>query len=736
MPDGRSVLIVPLDASAVTDRERGEKLKVAVMDGKGDVMSQVVELNADGAGVAKFALKGMTGSLQVAVGPEAAGDEELFAIQTLRVTVPGRLIVVTPEIKLPPIKVPPFYWIWWRRWCVRFEIRGRVVCPDGKPVPGARVCAYDVDWWWWWTGRQLLGCDTTDAAGTFSIPVRWCCGWLPWWWWRLREWALEPVLTDKIIHLLKLSQIAERIPIPEPRPGLRVFEKLAGPQPGLPMPGGLPAVPPALRAKLPQLQPALPEDGDEPIDAAAFLSLRERLMRVLPQSPEMERLKVWPWVPWNPWWDCRPDIIFRATQNCDGKERVIVNEGFSDARWDVGQNISVTLVAREACCIDNPPDPAGDCIAIGSACNTLFANIGGNAGAPVAPVGYANPGLASSASDIPFSGDVVLAAQFGTMSDVDYYELEWDAHGGPPAFAAMPAAAAQGFTRVYFGPGLGGAPGLWHSVPFNFTTISGRNVIESRERFEQTNDPGSWGVTRFWVSNRDVLMVWRTADVFADGVWDLRVETWKEAGGALQNPRILPLCNTQQDNAMVLRVDNRVVLAGSPPTSPSQPCGSGTVHVCTTEPDTDLLEIRVDGRVVGPCGTEKITDASVVEVDFLAYDPDGHLYSYELTSHFGDNQVRNMLNPAAGSLAAGPATLTVPSAAQVGPNYLAAVGQGAVRPAWRCGVIRLTNTKPKLVFPESCAYMIKLRAYKRNIVNCDYGLAYRNESTLTFTVLV
>lgn len=745
MPEGRMSLTIPLDATAVPDRGGAQKVKVAIMDAKGRVQTEIAAVNDKGIGEATFKFNASPGSLQVAVGPDSAGDDELFALQTITLSVSARQFALQPVLKLPPLKIPPFYWHWWRRWCFTFTISGRIVCPDGRPVPGAKVCAYDVDWWWIWSGLQLVGCDTTDANGAFSMRVRWCCGWLPWYWWRLRLWSLEPPLLEKIRGALRLTPIIDELPDPPPRPTLKVFRKLlddAGINPQ-PLPPRRVAVPERLLP--PVLQPTKTPD-DVPLELADFDKLRDRLLQFLPPIPELERLQVWPWFRWHPWWDCRPDIIFRATQDCEGRERTVVNETIFNARLNVSSDLQVTLVAQDACCIQDHPDPEGNCVVLSAACGTLLNDIGGNIGAAAAPVGYASPGVASPSSDRPFSEDVVLSGLFGTGATADYYEFEWAPYAPPApppaAYGPMPPPAAGGFSRTFFGPGFGGAPGLWHSVPFNFQPISGRNVIESREHFEANNDPLTWGVTRFWVSNRDVLMVWKTKGIFADDAWSLRLKSYPAAGAGLGNPEVLPICNTNNPNTMVLRIDNREILTGPPPTSPGQPCGSGTVHVCTTEPDTRIIEVRVDGRVVGPCGNEQITASSVVEIDFMVYDPDGHLHSYTFVSLFGVNQVRNLLNPAAGTLQTGvlipPLPGPVAAAAQVGPNYLAAIGQGATRPIWQGGTMRLRITQPLLVFPQTCAYQIRLRGFKRNIVSCHYGpeLLYQNESSLTFTLVV
>src|SRR6185369_16915931 len=134
------------------------------------------------------------------------------------------------------------------------------------------------------------------------------------------------------------------------------------PVPIRPLPGGLTTPPIPLQS---------PIKAITKIDPASIPTLRDRLVSVLPPVPELERLRIWPWFPWTPWLDCSPDIIFRVTQNCGGgQDKLIVNENFFQARWDIPTNLNVTLVANDqACCLPHhDPDPTGPCALITGVC--------------------------------------------------------------------------------------------------------------------------------------------------------------------------------------------------------------------------------------------------------------------------------------------------------------------------------------------------------------------------------
>lgn len=721
------LLEIPLDVTSVEEFQPGQTVKVGIQLRDGSIRTEIVKIGDERRANTRFGFAEQPGMVRVALGPESASDEELFGMQTINLDVSPRQWLQSSHLVLKPIFISPYYWRFWLHWCRTFTIRGRVVCPDGNPAPGAKVCAYDVDWWWWWCSKDELGCATTDANGAFEIKFRWCCGWWPWWWWRHRIWHLEPLLADRIMPVLQRELKLPRPPKPDPRPDLAFFEQLLT-QDDRAFAALSPTIVQPHQHTLAHMRAPQPVKRSE-VDPAKLDELRERLIRRLPALPEFERLRLWPWWKWTPWWDCTPDIIFRVTQECLGVEQVIVDENCFDTRWDIPTELSVTLMAHNACCIPqctNPHDcPEGECVVLSHACDVLVANIGGNPTAAPAPAGYVDPGGA----DRPFAGSIPIRGVFGHLAGVDVYEFEWSDDSGT-TWNAMPPAASGNFYRVYWGPKLGTVdPPAFHVEPFVFNTIDGRRVVESREHFEATHDALSWGSTRYWVGNVDLLFHWLTENNFADGVYQLRLKAWQLAGDKLEKPRILPLCDTRQENGIVLAIDNRLVGPGSGhPTSPDHPCGDGTVHICTTEPDTDIIAVRVDGKTINACDIIQVSRGGVLEIDFLAHDPDDHLSHYTLHATYSENLARNLL--------AQPSSVLTPlAAAQVGPTYSLARLQGAPSPFWGGGTYRLRVNVAE-AFPETCAYQLELRAYKRTIYNCDANWPHRNLSEYSFTVMV
>lgn len=755
---GEYLLQVPLDASGVDEFEPGKPVKVVVKTQDGELHAKTVKLNQNGTGMAKFAFKEKPGSAVVMVGPDNASDEEMEGLRTLRVNVSPRLWR-EKELKLRPVIITPYYWRWWLIWCRTFTIRGRVECADGTGVPGANVCAYDIDWWWWWTSKQEVGCATTDQDGNFEIKFTWCCWWWPWWWWRKRFWHLDPKLVKLINPLIKETPDLRVMPTPGPKVNLDVFKPILDKefapfevQPSritVPSRYELPVIRPSLTEVQPSVRPTLVKPK-EVINFNQLPKLREQLLERLPRSEHLHKLRIWPWWPWYPWRDCTPDIIFKVTQDCEG-EKVIVDENFSDVRYLTKTVMDIPpLVANEdACCGGEPPEIPGDCVDISHVCsvNTPLSSIGGNIGAPIAaPKGYLNPALESDSGDRPYAGNVTIWGNFGAAANADYYEFEYENPLNSGNWEPLPSQSMSGFKRTYHGPDLSN-PGhsKLYAASFPVETIDGHYVIKSRPYYENVHG-GSWGLgaDHLWTSyNRDLLLLWLTQNNFSNGLYKLRLKAYQLVGGQLDPPAgvVLEQCSImpKQDNHVLLRTDNRVSLGSAH----RHDCGSGSVHSCVNEPDTEFISVKLrrpDSTEVNvsACGSYTVGEDDMLIIDFAAHDPEGHLSYYTLNVTYGDSYIRNLLNSSLDwwSLNPGPASLPwAPIAAQKGPGYEEARKfQGAAAPYWYGGTLRL-EVRAREAFPDTCCYQLELRAHKRTIVNCSHSLwGHTNYSEYSFMI--
>jgi hypothetical protein len=120
----------------------------------------------------------------------------------------------------------------------------------------------------------------------------------------------------------------------------------------------------------------------------------------------------------------------------------------------------------------------------------------------------------------------------------------------------------------------------------------------------------------------------------------------------------------------------------------------------------------------------------------VVYDPDAFLHSYSLVAKYDENLVINLLGIPGATLTSVALAGPPPAADFVGPAYILAVGQGATRPAWTGGEIRLRIRNVAQVFPKTCAYLLQLDGFKRTIGDCSYNLPYRNRSHYSLTVQV
>lgn len=748
---GKFQIVVPLDASGINEFKPDRSVKVVAYHRSGATASSAVaKLDAKGHGQATLAFEKNPGGVRVVVGPESASEEDLKHLQTLTVNVAPGQWKGENSIRVSPIVITPYYWDWWLWWCREYTITGRLVCADGSPVPGATVCAYDVDWWWWWSSEDQVGCAVTAADGTFNITFRRCCGWFWWWWWEQRIWRVDPVLADRIVPLLQKLPGIRQVPLPDPAPDVKIFQSLLG--------QALPS-----QSLVPAETQSRPGARGTSINPGTLETLRTQLLAKLPYSQELERWCVWPWCPWYPWWDCDADIVFRATQNCNGQVNVILDETIAQTRFDIPTQLNVNLVANsQACCLVQPCQdsdcPPGNCMLPMDICNVTSTSVGGNPGASAAPatIGYENPGGATPGSpfgDRPFSEGVLLSTTFGDSFDGDYYEFEWTTTPSVPAsWQAMPPAANGGFGRQYWTAALVPVPVSF--LPVGIPSPAGsRNVFESLQHYSANNPTGiGWDAYNYYT-----LMWWQTLAMGSlRGTFYLRLKAWTRLGyaGDLSDPRIVPFCGEKkEDNYVVITIDNRPTPGPSAGHPTDHPCGGGTVHICTTEPDCNIFSVTIGGQAAGPCAVITAKDSDPVEIDFMSHDPDGMLAYYALACTYGLDLVVDIIcstngSPDAsrgveiGSLSTGPAASSasswIGSAAQTGPDYGTALTQGAVAPFWNGGTLTLKTTVGA-IFPElcpsACAYQLQLWAYKRNIVECGDEYYYYNLTELSLTVI-
>jgi len=664
------------------------------------------------------------------IGPDVS-DRELLGIETTR-----HVIDFTPRksdisrgknlannnasIKVDRISVSPVLYRRWLILCRTYTIRGRVVCRQWKydsieqqwvwcdePVPGATVETYDVDCFLWWTKRDLITTTITNVDGTFEVSFRWCC--LLFYPWLRNNWIIDQGVLQRIKHTL----IAEDIPVPPipPQPDPLFLQDLLSSttkQPGT-----------VIGAAVSQsnLSLSAAPGVNQPLSA-------EAMIQAFPNVPELVQLRCWPWWPHS---DCAPDIVFRVTQPCNGEVREIYTETNTQTRWNISTLLDVTLLANDkACCLPTCRDPeCPECLTL-SWVGCVPADLIGNNIGPLNLRGYAHT---AASLDRPFYGN--LSIRGGIGADVDYFKVQYSKNGG--AWINLPVPAFGGYTRRYW-DGSQFIP-----VGFSPDLKTGQTVIRTRRHFEDLNPAiPRFGGNVIW-DNFDSLFVFDTdVGLTPDALYQLRFVGYSSDSSdelILSSERILPTCGQQTAESIYIRVDNQA--NNHPAPTPAHPCT--IIHKCTDEPESYIRKVcknegQPDEVCISACDIVRLSPTDTLTIHFTATCPttveDGHLGGYWLRAEHGISGAFYIGTGAHGIFQAempGPGV-------QVGPSYSQALVQGAPRPHWYGGDYKVTITGAD--FPECCAYLFRLRAWKRTTNGCSSPeVVHWNQFSYSFTVL-
>ena len=192
----------------------------------------------------------------------------------------------------------------------------------------------------------------------------------------------------------------------------------------------------------------------------------------------------------------------------------------------------------------------------------------------------------------------------------------------------------------------------------------------------------------------------------------------------------MPRCDTTDEERLIIRLDNRTVVNHAA-FSAAHPWGPGFVHVGTRDPDCAFLSlVKNEGRVgelpVEACDIVELADGDTLTVHFSvtvpAADTDRHLGGYWMNVHHGTSAVFNAIAASSGVQGVHP-----------GPTYADAIAQGEARRWWGGGEFHLVL--PGSAFPETCAYLFRLHAYKRVFYGCNpIDWFHDNDAEVSITI--
>ncbi len=287
-----------------------------------------------------------------------------------------------------------------------------------------------------------------------------------------------------------------------------------------------------------------------------------------------------------------------------------------------------------------------------------------------------------------------------------------------------------GIARKYLDPDTFPAPFYSSNIYFGPQDFLGDGIryYKTKYKFQRDNAPPP-GAGWIWTRPDRLFIMDSNKLPEGDGLYTFRVVGYRQAAhGTLVDERVMPLCGTEDDefplpSTVMIRTDNRT-MADHPPSIPSHPWGPGTVHLGTLEPDCDIVSvIKNEGssgsEAMNACGDAVIVDTDSITIHFKVTTPisvrDAHLLAYQISLHWGESVRRWLVNPSeVVATQSGDPTVHYP---HYGPTYVQALAQGATRPFWSGGNFKVTI--PGSAFPVSCAYMLRLRAWKRTTHGCS-----------------
>ena len=280
---------------------------------------------------------------------------------------------------------------------------------------------------------------------------------------------------------------------------------------------------------------------------------------------------------------------------------------------------------------------------------------------------------------------------------------------------------------------------------------SGQMVIMTRHHFEVLHPAiPRFGGQVIW-NDYDTLFYFDTTQpgLTPDALYQLQFDGF--AADPADNliaasERILPTCGTATAERVYLRIDNQGKTHPLPtlpaPCKIAHVCG-GIIHACTVEPDCYIREIwknegLPDQECVSACDITRLAPTDTLSIHFSVTCPatvqDGHLGGYWLRAEYGANQAFYIAAPLYVDASGGVGALSADPTAEFGPSYSQALAQGAPRARWHGGDFKVVLRGAD--FPECCAYLLRLWAWKRATNGCsDPSVTHHNQFELSFTVL-